>query len=641
MLREHADWLRLAIHASNIGFWDWDVRTTHVKYSREWKTQLGYEEHEISDEFREWESRVHPDDLPPTLEHIQRYLADPHAPYEREIRMRHKDGSWRWIRIRAELVRDASGAPVRMMGCHIDVTDIRLAQETVLKERDLSAQIVNSLPGLFYVLDQRGRLLRWNANYERVSGYSSAELRGLNTLVLVRESERALVQERMRGIFEGGGATDMEIDLITKDGRTIPHHFTGRRILLNDNPCLIGVGLSTEDLRRAEDARLELEAQLRQAQKMEALGTLAGGIAHDFNNLLGTIIGNAQLANEDLRDGRPAQESLSEILRAGRRARELIRRILTFSRPRDQQLQPVRLRPVLEEAVRLLRSIIPAGVELAFNSAADVPAVRADPSQIHQILLNLATNAWHAMDGHSGRIEIRLDASQVDQAQAQRNPDLHPGSYVRLAVSDTGQGMDAPTLTRIFEPFFTTKAPGQGTGLGLSVVHGIVRNHGGAIVVESEVGRGSTFTLYLPVSETPVSAAPLSFPSGAQARGLGEHILYLDDEESLVSLAERYLARLGYRFTGCTRAADAVAAFRADPQAFDLVITDSNMPGMSGMDVARQVLALRPDTPVVLTSGYLRAEEIEQALALGIREVVLKPDTIDELGPAVKRLLSA
>ena len=639
MLREHADWLRLAIQASNIGFWDWDLRTNAVTYSREWKTQLGYEEHEIAGNFREWESRVHPDDLPATLDHVRRYLADPQGPYQAEMRMQHKDGSWRWIRTRAELVRDASGAGVRMMGCHIDVTDFRLAQETVLKERDLSAQIVNSLPGLFYVLDQQGRLLRWNDNYERVSGYSVAELRGLNTLVLVRESERALVQERMRSIFEGGGAIDMETDLITKDGRAIPHHFTGRRILLNDEPCLIGVGMSTEDLRRAEDARLELEAQLRQAQKMEALGTLAGGVAHDFNNLLGTIIGNAQLANEDLRDGRPAQESLSEIMRAGRRARELVQRILTFSRPRDQQLQPIQLRAVLEEAVRLLRSIIPAGVELVFSSASDVPAVRADPSQIHQIILNLATNAWHAMESQTGRIEIRLDASRVDRAQ--RNPDLRPGSYVRLTVGDTGRGMDATMLTRIFEPFFTTKAPGEGTGLGLSVVHGIVRNHGGAIIVESEVGRGSTFTLYLPASDAPAVAAPLAFSSGAAALGRGEHILYVDDEASLVNLAERYLARLGYRVTGHTRAADAVAAFRADPQAFDLVITDSNMPGMSGTDVAKQILTLRPGTPVVLTSGYLRPAEIEQARALGIREVILKPNTIDELGPAVRRLLSA
>ncbi len=386
--------------------------------------------------------------------------------------------------------------------------------------------------------------------------------------------------------------------------------------------------------------RGRLEQQVRQSQKMEAIGQLAGGIAHDFNNLLGTIIGNAELARLDLSHGHAALASIQEILRAGQRAKELVQRLLSFGRPHEPEREAIALQPILEEAVRLLRSTLPAGVELVVRAAPGAPAVQADASQIHQIMLNLATNAWHAMESCGGRIEIRLEECRVDSRLSQANPDLRPGPHVRLSVSDTGKGIDPAILGRIFEPFFTTKPAGQGTGLGLSVVHGIMRSHGGAVVVESEPGRGSTFHLYFPASTEP-AAATVAAPPAADIHGHGEHILYLDDEEPLVYLAVRFLERLGYRVTGYTRASEALDAFRADAQSFDLIITDFNMPGMSGMDVAQQLISIRPDAPVVLSSGYLRPAEIEKARSLGVREVILKPNTVEELGPLVQRLLSA
>jgi PAS domain S-box-containing protein len=394
------------------------------------------------------------------------------------------------------------------------------------------------------------------------------------------------------------------------------------------------------EMSEREQERHRLEYQLSQSQKMQAIGTLAGGIAHDFNNILSAIVGNAELASLDLPPGHQALTSTKEILRAAQRAKELVQRILAFSSPHEHILRPIQLQSVLDEAVQLLRATIPAGVDLVAYENRSLPAVRADASQIHQVILNLVTNAWHAMDGRSGRIELRLDACRVDSTLCQAQPELRPGPHVRLSVKDTGKGLEAATLERIFEPFFTTKPSGQGAGLGLSVVHGIVRSHGGAIIVDSKPAQGSTFHLYFPAT-TETADAVIKDPIPVQAAsGRNEHILYLDDEEALVYLVVRFLERHGYRVDGYTRAAEALAAFRANPRTYDLVITDFNMPGMSGMEFAQQLLSIQPDALVALASGYVRPAEIEQARTLGVREIILKPNTVEEMIPVVQRLLA-
>jgi CheY-like chemotaxis protein len=374
---------------------------------------------------------------------------------------------------------------------------------------------------------------------------------------------------------------------------------------------------------------------------MEALGTLAGGIAHDFNNLLAAICGNLELVSMDVGKSHPAQENLGEMRRAVRRATELVKRILTFSRPETHEQQPVQLGPVVVEAVQLLRSLIPAGIDLSHHVATDLPDVLANASQVHQTVVNLVTNAWQAMDGGPGRIIVRLDLYVVDQAMAESHGELRTGPHVCLAVEDTGQGMAPATLERIFEPFFTTKAPGKGTGLGLSMVHGIARGHGGTVLVETELRHGSTFRVLLPACVEAASEEAESSTVPHELRGDGERILYVDDEEPLVKLAVTFLERLGYQVSAYTTAEDALAAFRLQPDAFDLVVTDYNMPGMSGMDVAVTVMSLRPDTIVALASGYLRPAEAEHARALGIRAAVRKPYTLEELGEVMQRLLHA
>lgn len=384
--------------------------------------------------------------------------------------------------------------------------------------------------------------------------------------------------------------------------------------------------------------RKTLEERLRHSQKIEAMGQLAGGIAHDFNNILAAIIGNAELARIYIADEGPVQECITEILRAGQRAKELTQRILTFSRPRALRLQPIHLRPILDEAEHLLRATLPAGVSFTCRADPTMPPVRADATQIHQILLNLVTNAWHALAGRNGRIEANLELVNVGAGAASQHIELTPGPYVRLTVSDNGAGMDAATLEHMFEPFFTTKP--QGAGLGLSVVHGIVRSHGGAIFAESESGRGTTFHVYFPACPEGTRVATPAERTSSTAHGHGEQIMYIDDEEPLVYLAVRFLEHAGYRVDGYTRAEEALRAFRARPNSYDVVITDYNMPSMSGMDLAQQMMKIRPGTLIALTTGYLRPAEVEQAYALGIREVIHKPYLIEELDPLVQRMLA-
>ena len=386
-----------------------------------------------------------------------------------------------------------------------------------------------------------------------------------------------------------------------------------------------------------EAERHKLEGQLRQSQKMEAIGALAGGIAHDFNNILGAIMGNVVLAQQDTEPGHPARASLDQIQTAGERAKGLVQQILAFSRQDAQEKVVLNLCTAIAEDAKLLRTTLPANVELTIDCAEDVPNILANTNDVHRVLLNLCTNAWHAMEGQPGHITIGVDGVSVDTTRA--HADLRPGRYARLIIRDTGNGMDASTLERIFDPFFTTKTVGTGTGLGLSVVHGIVKTLQGTITVASQPGMGATFALYFPAAEGERQAESAPTRPAQPQRGQGQNILYLDDEQALVAVGKRLLERRGYHVTGFTRPADAVAALRADPRAFDLVLTDYNMAGASGIDVAREIRTLRPSLPVMLLSGFISDELREEATAAGIRHMLHKPFGDADLGESVHRLL--
>jgi len=386
-------------------------------------------------------------------------------------------------------------------------------------------------------------------------------------------------------------------------------------------------------------ATRDLEQQLRQSQKLEAIGTLASGIAHDFNNILTGIYGFTSLARESAGASDELRDYMDEIRRAGNRAAELVRQILTFSRKQggDQAKGPVQLGPAVAEAAKLLRATSPSTIEFETEIAPELPAVYGNATQLHQVVMNLGTNAVQAMRDRPGRLRICLDACVVGEAQAGALPGIVAGPHVRLTVSDTGDGMDAATQERMFEPFFTTKAPGEGTGLGLSVVHGIVRGHHGAIRLASEVGLGSSFEVLLPVGTA--SSPSERADSGTVALGHGERILVVDDEQTIARAGELTLRRLGYDATGESQVLEALALLERDPFAFDLVVSDQTMPLLTGLEFAQRIRALRADLPVVLVSGHSYALTPEAVEAAGVREILGKPFSKEALAAAVRRHL--
>jgi signal transduction histidine kinase len=384
--------------------------------------------------------------------------------------------------------------------------------------------------------------------------------------------------------------------------------------------------------------RHQLADQFREAQKMEAIGTLAGGIAHDFNNIIAAIAGYTELAKMELPASSKARQHLEEVLVGSTRAAALVRQILAFSRQQDHERKPIQLRHIVREAMTLLRATIPATIDFDFRFDGDLPPVLADATQVHQVVMNLGTNAWHAMKDRPGRLGLTLEPVGVDSDVAEQHPGLQPGRYVRLSVSDTGHGMDRATLSRVFEPFFTTKGPREGTGLGLAVVHGIMQTHEGAITVYSQPGEGTVFRLYFPTVESDFAAAPedeLTIP-----RGHGERVLYVDDEPPLVAMGRKMLERLGYVVDIRTNPHDAIAAVRAQPDRYDLVITDLAMPEMNGTQLADELLIIRPTLPIVLITGYSANLTTARVQALGIRDLLFKPISLRAIGTAVARILA-
>lgn len=480
-----------------------------------------------------------------------------------------------------------------------------------------------------YVNDLGARLLGADAPATLI-GTAVLERVHADCLPSVRERLRVVVEESRPVPAAEENWVRLDGGLLEAEWSAVPFRYEGQQAALVFFRDIAG--------RKRQE-----EMQIR-SQKLESLGTLAGGIAHDFNNLLYAISGNTELSQLDLPSDHPVQGNLSEVAKACARASELVRRILTFSRPHEPARQVVAVPLVVEEAVTLLRRTLPAMIDLRTRFAPGLPPILADATQLHQIIINLATNAAHAIGRSSGWIEFRLDVAQVTEESAQAVADVPPGRYVRLVVADNGCGMNRATLKRIFDPFFTTKPSGQGTGLGLSVVHGIVKSHRGGIAVDSQPGSGSTFYLYFPVVDKP----PLELAAdrhGALQRpvvpGRGVRILYVDDEEALVFLATRMLQRLGHAVAGYTDAIQALQEFRSRSGDFDVIVTDLAMPKMSGFDFAREVLAFCPGMPIIMTSGYVRSEDQEAAQRMGIREVILKPTTIEELVPLLDRLVGS
>ncbi|MEJ2284013.1 MAG: ATP-binding protein [Desulfobacterales bacterium] len=380
----------------------------------------------------------------------------------------------------------------------------------------------------------------------------------------------------------------------------------------------------------------QLEKRLAQAQKMEAIGTLAGGIAHDFNNILSAIVGYTELSLIDIPKGTGLHNNLQQVLKAGGRAKELVRQILTFSRQRESELMPVKVSLIVNEALKLLRASLPATIKIRHNLKSD-RSVLTDPTNIHQVLMNLCTNASYVMQEEGGILEVSLSDRELGPDFSRRHPEVKPGKFINLTVKDSGCGMTPEVTERIFDPFFTTKKMGEGTGMGLSVVHGIVKSHGGAIFVESSPGKGSVFNVLLPAIET--DTVEITDQARLVVTG-SERILFVDDEDFQADIGKRMLERLGYRVTAKTSSMEAYELFRQNPNAFDLVITDMTMPDLTGDVLARKLIALRPDIPIIVCTGFSERINADIIKEIGIRELAMKPVVMKDIAQMIERVLS-
>jgi PAS domain S-box-containing protein len=457
--------------------------------------------------------------------------------------------------------------------------------------------VLDNTPVVVFVTDRNGVFTLSEGLGLRALGLAPGEVVGKSAFEVYRDFPQ--ICANLRACLNGTMVNDVVhvLDLVYES------LYVPRRNDADDIVGVFGVAWDVTARVRAEENARDLEQQLRQSQKMEMVGTLAGGIAHDFNNILSPILGYTDLALTDLPDGHPARDDLEQVMKAARRARDLVEQILIFSRRSDQEKHPVQLHFVVNDALKLIRSMLPGNIEISQKVEARGDTVMADASQLHQVVMNLAVNGVFAMRHTGGVLRVELGRQEIDEETARRVEGLQPGPYVVLSVIDQGEGMDDATLGRVFEPFFTTKRPGEGTGLGLSVVDGIVHSHGGGIEVHSRPNEGSTFRAYFP-------PAPVDEPDTQESvvteigRG-GERILIVDDEPAIVSLLQRMLEGRGYQVMAFTSSEEAVDAFRRAPSSIDAVITDQTMPRLNGLDLAAAVHALRPDVPVLLTTGYV------------------------------------
>lgn len=506
-------------------------------------------------------------------------------------------------------------------------------------ERRLRVIVDTAIDGII-TIDERGIILSLNKSGEKMFGYTADEVTGQGVNILMPDPFRNEHDGYIRSYLESGEKKIIGIGRtalgLRKDGSEFPISLAVSVARLDENMIFTGLIRDLSEQEKMETQQERLEAQLRQAQRLETIGTLSSGIAHDFNNILSSILGHAELALQEMTSQPVAREDIERVIESGERARDLIQQILTFSRQAATDRSSIPLQYIIHEALNLLRASLPSTIEIHEYINDNCEAVYADVTQIHQVVMNLGVNAGHAMQEKGGTLEVRLEPFEASATIAGQYANLNEGNYVRLTVSDTGHGMDQNTIDRLFEPFFTTKEVGEGTGLGLSVVHGIVMGHDGEITVYSEPGKGSTFNVYFPLSHE--KALEIE-PYGGISPGGSERILLVEDEKELADVTRRMLENLGYRVSVKKDGPDALEAFRAAPEAFDILVTDETMPRMTGSRLAAELTQIRPELPVILITGLGITGQAGGEEPSGIRETLLKPFSPQEIGTAIRRAL--
>jgi PAS domain S-box-containing protein len=639
-LRRSEAFLAEGQRIGHTGSWGWVLSTGEVTWSEEQYRMLGLEPGTAKPSLDLFLSTLAPEDRGRVREELQDALVTKRA-YVISYRVVLPDGSTRHLRSVGRPVITERHEVDEYIGITSDMTE-RVQAETALRAHQEMLDLAQSAAGAA-AFDWRfgsgHEENRWSPQVGAMHGLApgTADVSFKTMRELVHPEDWPAYKVSIAHAFASGEIA-AEYRVTHADGEVHWLEAKGRMFLDDEGQAarMVGFVVDVTERHHAQEELRRLESRLRQAEKMEALGRFAGGIAHDFNNILGGILGYAEMLDEDAPAGSESKRYVQSVLAGANRARALVDQILAYSRTQSGKRVALQIECVVAEALELVRGLLPAGVQLVTHLPATPFFVVGDPTQLHQVVMNVCINAVQAM-GSSGTLRVALAAADLVAEQPMAHGSLQPGAYVRLVVEDTGSGMDDATLARMFEPFFTTREVGKGTGLGLSLVYGIVTDSGGGIAVESEPGRGSTFAIYLPRIDTGAEAG-----SEAQVpaeRGKGERVLVVDDEAPLVALTSEVLLRSGYEPVGFGDSLAALAAFEAAPGRFDAVITDEVMPGLTGTELASRLRSRRPDLPIVLVSGYIGPTLAERAHGAGVAEILKKPVQARELAAALARAL--
>ncbi len=594
------------------------------KLNRAWLSVLGYSIEELL--AAPFLDLVHPDDKQDTVAEVKKQISGGRTIHFVN-RYRHKDGSYRWFEWHATPVVGEG----LLFAVARDVTERKRAEQNY---QNLFREMLDGFALHEIVYNEMGapinyRFLAVNPAFERLTGLKASDIVGRTVQEVLPGIEDHWIESYGRVVITGEPA------FFESSSDNLKKYFEVRayRPAPNQFACIFA---DISERKKADKERKTLQAQLQQAQKMEAIGNLAGGIAHDFNNILGAILGYAEMAQEDNLSGQVNSRDLDQIIKAGNRAKDLVKQILAFSR--QAVAQKIQLRPaaIVRESIMLLRSSIPKTIDIREDIDTQTDLILADPTQVHQIIMNVCTNAYHAMEESGGTLSISLKNRVFYEKDLVNVPHVKPGKFVQLVIRDSGLGIPPENQERIFDPYFTTKGNGKGTGMGLAIVHGIVKSYGGFITCRSELGIGTVFEINQPAflgKNLPEPEKNNAIPIGA------EHILFIDDEEILAEMGKTMLERLGYTVTVRTNSLAALTTFKNQPDAFDLVITDQTMPGITGFDLARRMLQIRPNLPIILCTGFSSLISEEKAKSVGIREFALKPLSLKDISVMIRAVL--
>lgn len=751
-LLESEERLKAVLEGSQLGYWDWNIKTNEVKRNERWGTMLGYTLEEVEFNVQQWTDLHHPDDCDAAWKSIQDHLKGLTSEHKIEYRMRTKDGQYKWILDQAKIiVYDSDGKPLRMSGTHTDITERKKTESTLKESESRYRALFDFNPIQTIVVDNDGKIIMCNFARERLSERMPAagdlmykdyaakhetdmhnelmeciqhrkqkvfeELRYKHKYLKIqmtpfthgaiitseditknKNAEKSLQKKTIeliernkelsalysiskildphnrdqkkifseivnlipqtwqfpdqtsaRIVFdkdeyvtnrfkESKWRQFSDILLSGKRSGTIEVFYSGEKAIDMKNPFFREEQILLDEIALRISGFLEqqaVEKQLLQSQKMESIGTLAGGIAHDFNNILSSILGFSDLALGQVEKGSGIEDDLKEIHAAGIRAKDLIRQILTFARKSEDIIKPISVHLIAKEASKLIRSSIPSTIEIIENIESR-KQVAGSPTQFHQIFMNLFTNAAHAMEEKGGTLKIDLVDINLKSSILQSGELIKSGNYTKIEVADTGTGISHNIIKFIFEPYFTTKSVGEGTGMGLAVVHGIIENCGGKIVVESDLGKGTKFTIYLPCIEDAIEeemTTEIALPKGH------ERILFVDDELQIVKIGHRILSKLGYEVDTCTNSIDALELFKKTPEAYDIIISDMTMPKITGYQLAEQMLETKPDTKFILCTGYSKKLNEKDIKQRGIKALLIKPVDSFEMATTIRKIL--